>query len=535
VLEVARMPFDALMMRAVEARWKSRLAGALMTRVQCGRDRILWTVRTQDGQTDHLLWVLQPGLARVHRTSHATLANKIPTPPWLQKILPARIEAVEVPTLERVMHLKLTREDEWSQPLHEVLIVELAGHLTNLILTSADGLITDAWRRVGPGRPGRTIWPRLPYEPPPAPTSSAGGFDSAALPPWASRWLEAGGDRDRLESDWARGFPGGACRLTSRSGDDVWVYAMPGFEIQWDDDLERTVDRVYDQKEQQRLETQLKSQLLSQLQSRVSHLAQKVSDYDAAAEEDESLYKMRGDLWLAYQSQFPAQGPAEVTVDGFDGQPVELHLEEGKTPSDKAHDAYRRYKKIRARKEAVARLIPLFEKEKGELQALMQSVHQESHAPDWYRAQLKHTQRRAAEAGEKEPFRHFTSRHGLDIWVGRSRDENAALTFKKARPDDMWLHAKQAPGSHVVLACGRKDPDLEDLLDAAELAVFFSSASQSSTVPVDYTRRKFVRKRPHAEPGQVLYQRERTLYITPDGDRLRRLGAVSEKLLDERP
>ncbi|HZE14261.1 MAG TPA: hypothetical protein VE197_00305, partial [Mycobacterium sp.] len=80
---------------------------------------------------------------------------------------------------------------------------------------------------------------------------------------------------------------------------------------------------------------------------------------------------------------------------------------------------------------------------------------------------------------------------------------------------------------------GKHNPDLEDLLDAAELAVFFSPAQASSHVPVDYTRRKFVRKQPHAAPGQVLYQREKTLYITPDPDRLRRLGAVSEKLIDD--
>lgn len=83
------------------------------------------------------------------------------------------------------------------------------------------------------------------------------------------------------------------------------------------------------------------------------------------------------------------------------------------------------------------------------------------------------------------------------------------------------------------MATGKKNPNLEDLLDAAQLAVYFSAAKNSSSVPVDYTRRKWVRKRPHGEPGQVLYQREKTLYITPDPDRLKRLGAMREKLWEE--
>lgn len=156
------------------------------------------------------------------------------------------------------------------------------------------------------------------------------------------------------------------------------------------------------------------------------------------------------------------------------------------------------------------------------------------HALEWYREHLKKTPVGATGGGAPGgPFREFKSLSGFPIWVGKTREDNAALTFKKARPDDIWFHTKQTPGSHVILATGKKNPNLEDLLDAAQLAVYFSAAKNSSSVPVDYTRRKWVRKRPHGEPGQVLYQREKTLYITPDPDRLKRLGAMREKLWEE--
>ena len=133
------MPFDALMMRAVEHRWQTWLVGRTLIRVQCGRDRILWTVRGPGGETDHLLWVLQPGIARVHRTSAANLASKTATPPWLLQILPGRIDDVSVPVLERVMYLRLTAEDDWDQPATFTVVIELAGHLTNLILIGIMG------------------------------------------------------------------------------------------------------------------------------------------------------------------------------------------------------------------------------------------------------------------------------------------------------------------------------------------------------------------------------------------------------------
>lgn len=522
------MPFDALMMRAIEVRWKDWLVGRTVVRVQCGRDRLLWTVKGSDRQSEQMLWVLQPGLQRLHRTSRVNLPARTPTPPWLQKIVPFTVTDLTVPELERVMTLEILIPDEWDQPSEARLVVELAGHLTNLVLVGTNNLVIDAWRKIGPGRPGRTVWPRLPYALPPRPVDA-----KSVWPPWAERWINEGGDRNRLQQDWSRGFPGPAAILHTQTADDVWVYPMAGLEAK-SEDLERALDQVYDQRERRRLEEALRAQLSAQIKSRLAHVGEKVSQYTTARHEDESRWKMIGDLWLTYQSQFQADPSlTELTVEGFDGKPVALVRDENLSPADQARSAYRRYKKIRARKEALARLIPVFQREQEELEALYQDVRSAPHPPEWYRNQLKKNGRASKDNGEREPFRRFKSLTGLEILVGRNRDENARLTFQKARPDDIWLHTKQAPGSHVILGSGKTNPTLDDLLDAAELAVFFSTAAQSSTVPVDYTRRKFVRKRPHAEPGQVLYQREKTLYITPDLDRLRRLGAVSEKLVDD--
>ena len=527
------MPFDALVLRAIEARWKPWLIGSTVIRAQCNPDRLLLTAKDPSGQSQQLLWVLKAGVQRLHRTTRMSLSNQQSLPPWLQRILPFTVADIEVPLLERVMTLVIDSDNEWGVPRRFHLVIELAGHLTNLILVDAEGAVVDAWHKISPGRPGRTIWPKHPYESPPLPPGAKSGDGTTPpWPPWGKRWIEQGGNASQLMQELESGFTGSAYILTSRMHEEVWIKPMPGYAAR-PADIERALDIVYNRRELAQQEDALRHQLTSQLKSRMDHLADKIGQHDLSQQEDAAHWKMIGDLWLTHQSTFNNEGRLAITVTGYDGQPVTLTRPDAtSTPVNQAQDAYRRYKKIQARKEALARLIPLLRDERRQLENLLEAAHQ-PHPLEWYRAQLKRNGRPSSQGLVKEPYRHFKTLHGLDVWVGRNRDENVRLTFQKARPDDIWLHTKQAPGSHVVLGTGRTNPDLQDLLDAAELAVFFSSASASSTVPVDYTRRKFVTKRPHAEPGQVLYQREKTLYITPDRERLRRLGAVSEKLADE--
>ncbi len=529
------MPFDALVMRGIETRLTKALVNHACVRVQCGPDRLLFHVKNPHGEPFHLLTVLAPGVQRIHRTSRTTLASKKATPPWLSNLLPFTIRAVEVPPFERVITLTVESLDDWGEPMVLKLIIELAGHLTNVVLTDENNLVVDAWRKIAPGRPGRQVWPKFPYEPPPRVANPLNTRDLADLSPWARRWLtEGGGTWEQLARDFQQGFPGPGFTLHNRSTEEVWVYPQAGYHSEPAPDLEQALDAVFDRRERQNQEAQLKRALLSQIESRIAHLGNKLSDYSQSREQDEQHWKVLGDLWLTHQYAFKADPSlTELTVEDYQGRPMTLTLGENETPAGHARDAYRQYKKIRARKEALNRLIPLLARERQELEAFRDEVRAQSHPLDWYKSQIKRTARAPSEAGERQSFRHFQSLHGLDIWVGRNREENADLTFHKARPDDIWLHTKQAPGSHVILSCGKTDPAREDLLDAAELAVFFSAASASSHVPVDYTRRKFVRKRPHAEPGQVLYQREKTLYITPAADRLRRLGAISEKLVGD--
>ena len=125
------------------------------------------------------------------------------------------------------------------------------------------------------------------------------------------------------------------------------------------------------------------------------------------------------------------------------------------------------------------------------------------------------------------PYRRYRSSGGLEIRVGRGAKRNADLTFHHARPDDIWMHATQVPGAHVVLRWdGDGAPPARDLAEAATLAALHSGARTSGSVPVAWTRRKYVRKPRKAPPGSVVPDRVQTLFVRPD----RRL---EERLRDE--
>jgi predicted ribosome quality control (RQC) complex YloA/Tae2 family protein len=104
------------------------------------------------------------------------------------------------------------------------------------------------------------------------------------------------------------------------------------------------------------------------------------------------------------------------------------------------------------------------------------------------------------------------------VYVGRSPRDNADLTFRFARPDDLWFHARATPGAHVVLRIdSQRTPSDDELLATAALAAYHSKARASEKVAVDYTERKHVRRQQGAPPGLVWYTNARTLFVAPRG------------------
>lgn len=105
---------------------------------------------------------------------------------------------------------------------------------------------------------------------------------------------------------------------------------------------------------------------------------------------------------------------------------------------------------------------------------------------------------------------------GFTLIIGKNNRQNDLVTFKQARPDDIWLHTKDIPGSHVIIRSENREISPQAINEAAQLAAYYSKGRQSASVPVDYTKRRYVRKPSGAKPGFVIYDHQSTVYVTPE-------------------
>lgn len=233
-----------------------------------------------------------------------------------------------------------------------------------------------------------------------------------------------------------------------------------------------------------------------------------------------------GSLLLARLAEVP-RGAAEVDLEGFDGQRVSVALDPALAPQE---NASRYFDKAGRASRARARIPALLGDAQTELTRwtdLLADIHAGEISagdvadalPDWSPGQG------SADGAPTRPYRRYESSGGIEIRVGRGARHNDDLTFHHSHPEDIWLHARHAAGAHVVLRWTRPEaPPARDLEEAAVLAALHSKARTSGSVPVDWTRRKHVRKPRKAARGVVLLDRAQTLFVEPDPNLLERLA-----------
>ncbi len=253
---------------------------------------------------------------------------------------------------------------------------------------------------------------------------------------------------------------------------------------------------------------------------------------DLAAAHINEKYRVWGELLTSYAHQFK-KGDTEIELaDFYSGEYIKIQLDPRYTPIQNAQKYFKIYNKSRAALKHLAQLMAQNQEEIDYLESVMLAVNQAEstvHIEEIieeleHESYLKEHSRRKSK-GEKTKPRHFTSSDGLEILVGRNNRQNDLLSLKLAGPQDLWLHARQIPGSHVIIKLPKNIANIEQLPDktleeAAVLAAHFSKASQSGKVEVDYTFRANVRKPPGAKPGMVIYDDYWTIVINPQDENL---------------
>jgi predicted ribosome quality control (RQC) complex YloA/Tae2 family protein len=218
-----------------------------------------------------------------------------------------------------------------------------------------------------------------------------------------------------------------------------------------------------------------------------------------------------------------------VTLTGFHGEPVEISLDPTLSPQENADALYREAARLERIRERLPDLLAETEERIRELEELRRSFEEGRVDPEEVDRKVPDLARKGSggspEGEERLPFQRYRSSGGLEIRVGRGPRDNDDLTFRHSDPEDIWLHARQASGAHVILRWSREgNPPRNDLAEAATLAALNSQARNAGTVPVDWTRRKYVRKPRKASPGAVVPDRVQTVFVRPDPELPQRLG-----------
>ncbi|MFW5434441.1 Rqc2 family fibronectin-binding protein [Paenibacillus apiarius] len=244
---------------------------------------------------------------------------------------------------------------------------------------------------------------------------------------------------------------------------------------------------------------------------------------------DADRYRIMGEL-LFTSLHTISKGDKEAELLNFydeNGATITIPLDPLLSPSDNAQRYFKKYNKAKNSIAVVQEQMEAAQEENRYFEMLLlqlseanvqdaQEIREELVEQGYLRDRNRKGKRKKKDS---RPTLHcFTSSEGIPIYVGKNNLQNEYVTNRLGKPNDTWLHTKDIPGSHVVIRSEQYgDATLEE---AAQLAAYFSQAKNSSQVPVDYTLIRHVRKPNGAKPGFVIYDRQKTLFITPDNRRI---------------
>lgn len=312
------------------------------------------------------------------------------------------------------------------------------------------------------------------------------------------------------------------------------------------DDISELLDAFYFERDKQERVKHRGQDILRLLTNASTRLTKKMAlqreSLAESAQKDE--FKRFGDIITANIYLLKKGQTSAELVDYYDENTptVTVKLDERMTPAQNAQYYYKKYNKAKSAEIMLAKQIEESEAElryidtvfdsltKADTEADLSQIRTELSASgygktlDNLRRSMTRTKKEYKNALKKDykPLRFVTS-GGYEVLCGKNNLQNDYITCEVASKDDYWFHIKNAPGSHVILRCGRDEPPAEDFTQAAMIAAFYSSQKELPQAPVDYTRVRNVKKPSGSKPGFVIYETNYTCYVTADAEKLEKM------------
>ncbi|CCF02066.1 Fibronectin/fibrinogen-binding protein [Streptococcus macedonicus ACA-DC 198] len=462
----------------------------------------------------------------------------------------AVIESITQVENDRILEIAFSNKNEIGDNIKVTLVVEIMGKHSNIILIDkAENKIIESIKHIGFSQNSyRTILPGSTYLAPPK-TEAKNPFtvsdeklfellQTEDLAPRNLQKLFQGLGRDTAENLAAqlsndklkqfRAFFARPCQpnMTDKSFAAV-LFDKSDKQF---DSLSELLDVFYQDKAERDRVNQQSSDLIHRVQTELDKNIKKLGkqEKELLATENAEEFRQKGELLTTYLTLVP-NNQDQVELDNYyTNEKIIIALDKSLTPSQNAQRYFKKYQKL---KEAVKHLTGLIQETKDTI-AYLESVETAlNHASisdiEDIREELVETgfvKRRTRDKRHKrkKPEQYLASDGKTIIMVGRNNLQNDELTFKMAKKGELWFHAKDIPGSHVLIK-DNLNPSDEVKTDAAELAAYYSKARLSNLVQVDMIEAKKLHKPTGSKPGFVTYTGQKTLRVTPTEEKINSL------------
>lgn len=566
------MALDGLTLGFVARELSAALVGARVDRVQQPeKDMVVLWLRGA-GQNHRLLINASPTGTRMHLTEQSYESPQdAPVFCMLMRkhLVSGRVQSVEQLQGDRLVEIRISGYDELGELKEKQLYFEAMGRHTNLSLVQ-EGRIIDSLRHVTDEMSRvRRMLPGAPFELPPGQDKLAPSGLAAEL--LHLRLAQEGGRLDRALANAVLGVGAASAReiclrlcgqeqpqmkdirieAFSQAAADFFsrlpdlaqpqLYldeqgvprdALPFPYLSLDqarqegqESLSLALDRLHFERDRQDRLMQRSAAFRRTLRSAQERVLRKLAlqeeELSGAARMEE--YRVAGELLTAMGHQVP-KGAERVTLTSYyDGQPVEIALDPSLSAAANAQRYFKRYRKAHVARRTAAEQKENSLRELGLIEDALWAVQEAQTMQDMQQIRQpladagilrqEKAQKGRAKPRESQPLR-YRSPEGLSILVGRNSLQNEKL-LQKAQGSDLWLHAKDMAGSHVILVNPGEPLPEEALLLAGRLAAFHSKG-RGQQVPVNYTFRRYVRKPSGAPAGFVTFTNEKLMILSAD-------------------
>ncbi len=568
------MPLDGFTLGAIAKELNRTLCGGRIDKIiQPERDEIIFIIR--NGGANHMLLMSSSaGCARAHITMQKKTSPLEPFNLCMlmrKHLIGGRISDIRQIDCDRILEIEIEHLDDLGDHTRKTIICEFMGKHSNLIFTDAEGRIIDSARRVNEIISSvREVLPGLRYERPPhhgkIPYADVRSDDLHQA------MIGRSGNLYKLISECVSGISRQtareiACRACGNAdahsdecdlhsicdaaeaflaqdniaptlvfdadGTPADVTAFPyrsyaGMRSEPANTLSEAFDRFYRTRDQAERISQKSAAIHRALKTNIERCEKKLALQREALLGSERMeeYRIKGEL-LTANAAMVQKGQRSIDLPNYydpNMANLTVELDVRLSGMQNAQRYFKLYQKARNARTLAAEQIKKTSEEleylegqadnltRCESESELFEIRQELEKYGYMRA--NNSRRQLKQLPPSQPMR-FAAPGGAAILVGKNNLQNDKLTFS-AQPNEVWLHAKDMPGSHVIIV--GENPDQDTILYAARIAARYSKGGASSKIPVDYTLRKYVKKPSGAKPGFVIYTNQRTLFVTPEGN-----------------